>query len=435
MLTVSIILGISILLFIWGKYSPDVVAVLAMLSLYVSGILTLEQTLAGFSNPTVVMIAALFIIGEALSQSGWTANAGRFFIEKAGKSGRKLMIMMVSGAALLSAFVSNTGTVATFMPVTIAAAWKIGSVPSQFLIPLAFGANVGGLLTLTGTPPNIIVNNALIEAGKDGFSFFEFSLIGVPLFIVLLIYLYYVGPRLLPKHFTQNKPIDFDNTLNEWISAYGLEEGCYQMRVRSNSSVIGKTLQEARLDKIFGVWILHIEKKQGRPYSLWFPWAMKNEGYLKTLQPTAGTILQPNDILLVKGSPEAINQLMVTCRFTLQPAQVSKTGLREDLLTLEFGVVEMVVTPRSEYLNQRINAGAFFEKYNLQLLAASRMNRVIKDDFIQIRPGDSFLVRGTWSDIMALEDEKQNFVVCGSSDQLVKEVTQLNYKSWISFFH
>ncbi|MBO6632764.1 MAG: anion permease, partial [Psychroserpens sp.] len=181
-----IILGITIVLFIWGKFTPDIVALLSMISLFLFGILDLNETLSGFSNPTVIMIAALFIIGEGLSQTGWTAVAGQKFMELAGKSTSRLLTITTLGAGLLSGVVSNTGTVATLLPVTISSAWNIGTLPSKLLMPVAFGSNTGGLLTLTGTPPNIIVNNTMIESGLEGFSFFEFALIGLPLLIITL---------------------------------------------------------------------------------------------------------------------------------------------------------------------------------------------------------------------------------------------------------
>ena len=143
-----IILSVTILLFIWGKFTPDIVALLSMLSLFVFGILSLEETLSGFSNPTVIMIAALFIIGEGLSQTGWTALAGLKIMKFAGKSISRLLVITTLGSGILSGFVSNTGTVATLLPVTISSAWSIGTMPSKLLMPVAFGSNTGGLLTL-----------------------------------------------------------------------------------------------------------------------------------------------------------------------------------------------------------------------------------------------------------------------------------------------
>ena len=158
MVTLLVILGVTIILFVWGKFPPDVVALMSMLSLYLSGILDITETLSGFSNTTVIMIAALFIIGEGLSRTGWTAIAGRYFVKWAKKSIPRLLVIVTLGSSLLSGFVSNTGTVAALLPVTVTAAWSAGTLPSKLLMPVAFGSNTGGLLTLTGTPPNIIAS-------------------------------------------------------------------------------------------------------------------------------------------------------------------------------------------------------------------------------------------------------------------------------------
>ena len=132
--TMLIILTLTIALFVWGKFTPDIVALLSMLSLFVVGILDLNETLSGFSNPTVIMIGALFIIGEGLSQTGWTALAGQKFVKWAGKSVPKLLIIVTMGSGFLSGFVSNTGTVATLLPVTISSAWSMGTLPSKILL-------------------------------------------------------------------------------------------------------------------------------------------------------------------------------------------------------------------------------------------------------------------------------------------------------------
>ena len=168
------ILAITIIFFVVGRLRADLVALLALLALYLTGILTLDQALTGFSEPAVIMIAALFVVGDGLSRTGVTAWLGQQMLGLAGRSKTRLLVVLMVGAALLSAFISNTGTVATLMPAVTSAAWHIGSLPSKFLMPLAIAANTGGLLTLTGTPPNIIVNETLNIAGFAGFGYFEF---------------------------------------------------------------------------------------------------------------------------------------------------------------------------------------------------------------------------------------------------------------------
>ena len=166
------ILALTIILFVTGRLRSDLVALISVLALFVAGILSLEQALSGFSNSTVIMIAALFVVGEGLSRTGVTAWLGEKILDVAGSNKGRLLVVLMGGTAVLSAFISNTGTVATLLPAVVAAAWRIGSVPSKFLIPLAFSANTGGLLTLTGTPPNIVVADTLKNAGFEPFFIF-----------------------------------------------------------------------------------------------------------------------------------------------------------------------------------------------------------------------------------------------------------------------
>ncbi|HCB48567.1 MAG TPA: SLC13 family permease, partial [Chloroflexi bacterium] len=198
MILTFVILAITIIFFIFGRLRADVVALLSLLTLFLAGIITLDQALSGFGDSTVIMIAALFVIGDGLSRTGVTAWLGERMLRLAGNNKVRLLVVMMAATAILSAFISNTGTVATLMPAVISAAWRIGSVPSKFLMPLAFAANTGGLLTLTGTPPNIIVNESLMTAGLDGFGYFEFALIGLPLLVAAILYMVLVGRKLLP---------------------------------------------------------------------------------------------------------------------------------------------------------------------------------------------------------------------------------------------
>jgi di/tricarboxylate transporter len=150
LITTFVILGVTIVLFVWGRWPPDLVALLSLLAL--SGVIGTSDALSGFGNPTVVMIAALFVVGEGLSLTGVTGWGGKWLLEAAQGSKIRLLVVVMIGTAILSAFISNTGTVATLLPVIVAAAWAVGSVPSKFLMPLAFAANTGGLLTLAGRP-------------------------------------------------------------------------------------------------------------------------------------------------------------------------------------------------------------------------------------------------------------------------------------------
>ncbi len=418
-----IILFITIVLFVWGKYSPDVVALVSMLSLFLVGILTLEETLSGFSNPTVIMIASLFIIGEGLSQTGWTALAGKKLISLAKNSVPKLLIIITLGSGVLSGFVSNTGTVATLLPATISSAWSIGTMPSKILIPVAFGSNTGGLLTLTGTPPNIIVNNSLIEAGYDGFSFFEFALIGLPLLIIAILYFRFIGFKLLPKNKTNNKPINIDSTLHEWIEAYKIENDYYRLRIRSISPLINTKINEWDLENEYQINIVRLKRRH--------PNRLKGTQPFIEL-PEKDTELRYHDIITVKGTTESINKLMITFRLGLLPKESAKSELRHNLINQEVGMSEVLVTPKSFLIGRKIKIQEYFKRYGVQVLATSRNRKPFIDEEIRVNSGDSFIIRGPWENIEKLKNNHKNVVVVGRPEELLKDVDELTGKSFIA---
>jgi di/tricarboxylate transporter len=418
-----IILIITIALFIWGKFTPDIVALLSMLSLYIVGILDAKETLSGFSNPTVIMIAALFIIGEGLSQTGWTAQAGQKFVKWAGNSFPKLLIILTLGSGVLSGFVSNTGTVATLLPVTISSAWKMGTLPSKVLMPVAFGSNTGGLLTLTGTPPNIIVSNALVETGKEGFSFFEFGLIGLPLLIIALIYFRYFGHKLLPKNQTNNKPVDIDSTIHNWIEAYKIEDDYYRLRIRSLSPLIGTTFSDWDFERKYNVKVIRLKRRH--PNML--------KGTRPFIEfPTPTDEMRYHDIITVKGETEAINRLMITFRLGLLPLEPIADELKHNLINQEVGMTEVLVTPKSFLVGRKIQLGNYFKRFGVQLLGASRNNKPYLEKEIVVKAGDGFIIRGTWEDIDNLKSQHENLVICGSPEGMAKNVENLTSKSYIA---
>lgn len=418
-----VILSITIALFIWGKFTPDMIALLSMLSLFLFGILDLNETLSGFSNPTVIMIAALFIVGEGLSQTGWTALAGEKFIELARKSTTRLLLITTFGSGLLSGVVSNTGTVATLMPVTIASAWSMGTLPSKLLMPMAFGSNTGGLLTLTGTPPNIIVNNTMIENGLEGFSFFEFGLIGLPLLLLTLLYFRYIGYRLLPSNKTNNKPVNISSTLHKWIEAYKVDNDYYRLRVRSVSPLLNTTLGDWNFEQDHQISILRIKRRH--------PSVLKgNDPYIEF--PNDATEFLYHDIITVKGDTEAINAIMIKFRLGLLPLEPIADELRNNLINQEVGMAEVLVTPKSVLVGRTIRLGNFFERFGVQLMAASRNNKPFTERKIEVKAGDAYLIRGIWADIEKLHEHHENLVICGSPEGMAKTVTNLTYKSYIA---
>lgn len=423
MSTVLIILGLTILLFIWGKWPPDVVALISMVCLFLTGILTAEEALSGFSNPTVIMIAALFIIGDGLSRTGWTAIAGQRFVQWAGKSIPKLLVIITLGASILSGFVSNTGTVAALLPVTVSAAWNAGTLPSKLLMPVAFGSNTGGLLTLTGTPPNIIASNTLIENNMEGFSFFEFSLIGIPLLILTIVYFRYIGYRLMPSHTTKEKPADIDTELHKWIENYSVGENLYRLRIRSMSPLINTKIGDWNFEKEYRVSIMRLKRRHPSPLQQRVP--------LFVELPDPETEMRYHDIITVKGSPEDVDKLTLKFSLGVIPTPAEMDTLKNELINQEVGMAELLIAPNSAFVGRVINLGQYLKQIGIQLLAASRNNRPLKGN-IKIEAGDAFVVRGAWENMENLKSMYENIVIFGSPEAMSKNVAQLTPKSYIA---
>lgn len=423
MVTLLIILFITIALFVWGKFPPDVVALMSMLSLYLSGILDIEETLSGFSNTTVIMIAALFIIGEGLSRTGWTALAGQRFVSWAGKSIPKLLVIVTLGASVLSGFVSNTGTVAALLPVTVSAAWSAGTLPSKLLMPVAFGSNTGGLLTLTGTPPNIIASNTLVENNLEGFSFFEFALIGLPLLIIAIVYFRYVGYRLLPKRQTNERPADIDAEMHKWISNYSIGDNLYRLRIRSMSPLINTEIGDWNFEQEHEVSVMRLKRRHPSPLQQKVPQFVD--------LPEMDTEMRYHDIITVKGEPEAVDKLVLKFSLGVIPTPAEKDTLKNEFINQEVGMAEMFIAPNSVFVGRIINLGHYLKQTGVQLLAASRNNRPLTGK-IRIKAGDAFVIRGTWENIETLKSLYENVVISGSPEAMSKNVAQLTPRSYIA---
>jgi di/tricarboxylate transporter len=418
-----VILTLTILLFISGKLRPDIVALLSMLSLYVFGILTVQEAFSGFSNTTVVMITGLFVVGEALSRTGVTAWIGNKIVALSQNNSNSLLVLLILGAAIISGFISNTGTVASLIPVAIASAWRLKTPASKMLIPLAFAANTGGLLTLTGTPPNIIADQAMRDAGFLGFSFFEYAFIGTPLLIALLLYMRYFGIKILPSN-SSNKREDIDVSIQNLEDAYQIFEGFWKVRIRPSSTAIGKTLRTLHLDTEMGISVLKIIPKKPTPASL-----------LKKLTPAEDEefleesyILQMNDELIVNCSENRIQRLVD--RYNVAAMKIAGDGdfVKENVLSDELGLSELIVAPRSNYRGKKINIGRFGKKHKVQVIALNRYNKRIRGREFVLKEGDSLLVRAKWEDIRAIQDESKDFLIVGHPEELAKEIGKISTK-------
>ena len=228
MIATLIVLVATAGLMVWGKIRSDIVALCSLLALIISGVLSPDEALAGFSNPVVIMIAALFIVGGAISQTGLASMISNNILKFAGDSNYKLFVLVMLVTVIIGLFVSNTGTVAILMPIVISLAAKTKISSSRLLMPMAFASSIGGMMTLIGTPPTLIVHNALQEAGYEGLQFFTTLPIGIILLIFGVILLWPLSKVLdkKGKKDTSGKKNDVKSP-NQLMSEYQLIENIY----------------------------------------------------------------------------------------------------------------------------------------------------------------------------------------------------------------
>ena len=429
-----LILAVTIALFIWGRFRADLVAVLSLIALYLFGILDIEQALSGFSNPTVIMLAALFVVGEGLTRSGMSGWVGEQMIRLGGSSEIRLKLILLTGTAMIGAFISNTGTVAIMMPVIAAAAWRIGSIPSLFLIPLAFVANISGLLTLVGTPPNIIVSDVLAETGLRPFGFFEFSLIGVPLLLVTLVFMVTVGKRLLPIRRAARKPVDLAELTEQLAADHTLPDQLFLLQVQPGSILAGKTLSEAGLGRDYQVTVLKIDHKTDLPGEGFdvIPHQLGVDGTI--IQPGAGSIIRPGDLMVVKGGHDSVSRLASDCGMFFQLLDETEINLQEILFTPEMGLSEIVIAPRSRYIGHTVTEMRFADRFNVQVLSILRQGDEIDLRYSLLEAGDVLLVRATWDQLELYKQESHNFVVIGSPEAASQQIFKLGRSSITAMF-
>jgi di/tricarboxylate transporter len=248
-----LVLAGVVVLFVWGRFPVELVAIGAALALWATDVLDLDQAIAGFGDPTVVFIASLFVVSEALDATGVTAWAGQELIARVGESRARLFVLMLLLVAVVTALISVNGAVAALLPVVAVTAVRLGRSPSQLLLPLAFGAHAGSLLALTGTPVNILVADASDEAGAGGFGFFEFALVGVPLVAGTIAIVVLFGERLLPDRSARRLSADFSRHARTLTDQYNLEtdvagdlftreSGVAEVVIPPRSELIGETV-------------------------------------------------------------------------------------------------------------------------------------------------------------------------------------------------
>lgn len=412
------ILLFAILFFVTEWLRVDVVALIVVVALMVTKLLTPAEAIAGFASPIVLTIASLFVIGGAILQTGLAASIGRQILKVAGGNETSLLTAVMLTVATLSAFMSDTGTVAVLLPAVVSLAASVQISPSKLLIPLSFGALLGGSMTLIGTPPNLIVSDLLHENGMQPFQFFDYAPLGIILLGVGVLFMVLIGRKILPDRTREKGLVRFE-TRDELAERYRLPDNLYRLRVRAASTLVEKSIAEGQFGARFNVTILEIRRKPeartmvklGETRLIWQ--ADKEKG----MKPSVETRFQPDDLLIVQGTASDISHLAASWNLGVQPA---KPADEEVISNAEVGIAEVLLPQRSRLVGKTLQELRFGRVYKLTVLGIQRPSQKEMPNVknTPLRFGDTLLVQGAWEDILALRKERRDFVVMGHPEGL-----------------
>lgn len=422
MLLTLITLAATSVFFMWGKIRSDIVAIIALLVLAISGILTPAEALSGFSNSIVIMMVGLFVVGGAIFNTGLAKIIGAQLIKLSGDSPMKLFLLVMAGTALIGAFVSNTGTVALMLPIVVSMAATSGAQSSRLLMPLAFASSMGGMLTLIGTPPNLVIAEVWEEAGNEPLSFFTFlpgGLICVTAGTLLLIPLSKLFLSRKNKGADENRTAP--KTLTELVEEYGLLSNLYRLSVTPDSKVIGKSIAELNLRQRYGIDIIEIRDNDSRGI-------VKK---VRQLAPNPKTTLNSGDFVYIRGSENAVRTFAENSGIKFE----ANDDIADSMDFYDIGIAEIIPMPNSQIRNKTISEIGFRRDYGVNVLAIRRKNHYLTDDLnaIPIHSGDVLLVQGSWKDIGKLSNNTKDWVVLGQPLSEAAKVT-LDYKAPIAAF-
>ena len=425
MTTTLIILVITVVLFIWGRVRADIVALTALAALLVLGILTPAEALAGFSSPIVIMMIGLFVVGGAIMQTGLAKLTGNklMALSRGNETITFLLVMLVT--SFIGAFVSNTGTVALMMPIIMSIAAGSGMQSSRFLMPLAFAGSLGGMLTLIGTPPNLVIDEVLTESGYQPLAFFSFFPVGIIVIAIGIIVLMPLSKIFLSKKQSGKKKKQ-GKSLDDLVDEYQLLDNLHRYIVPSRRpsaaldengeqmDIVGKTLKDLSIQKKYGVSIIEIRNEKKSRLGL-----VKDVS--QNMAKSSSTI-QVHDTLYIIGEEEKMK------RFASDYGLRKMKDVKIDFYDL--GLTEIVVMPTSNFAGLRIGDANLRKRFGINVLGVKRGDEYITDNLIatKLHVGDMLLVQGEWTNLAHLANDTSKWVVIDQPEKTADKVL-LDYKA------
>jgi di/tricarboxylate transporter len=390
--TPDIVLVLSILVvaivFLISEWIPmEVTALLVLGTVALTGLVSPVEALAGFSNPAVITVWAVFILSGGLTRTGVANVIGRFVLRLAGNNQTFMVIVIMITAGVMSAIMNNVAVAALMLPVVMDIARHTGSAPSRLLMPLAYGSLLGGLTTQIGTPPNILVTNALRDAGLQPYSFFDFTPIGLVIMLSGIAVMTFIGRYLLPqrdvaKESSRTKGVD-------WASGDDQEEQLFKVRIPASSNLSNKTLADSRLGSVLGWNVIGITRRDRT-----------------ILAPGPSDVLKANDLLTIEGRIENLNNMKNWQQLIVEDQKLDITEPYSE----EIKIAEVRLPPASQYVGKTLNILNFRDQFGANVLAIYRNGSTkrthLSDEPLQ--PQDRLIVAGHEEHLAALM-EKSGF--------------------------
>ncbi|WP_029007159.1 SLC13 family permease [Azospirillum halopraeferens] len=407
LILVLLLLAAAIVMFAANRPRMDAVGLLMITVLPFTGIITMNEALSGFSDPNIVLIAALFVIGEGLVRTGIARRLGDWLIARAGRSETRLLSLLMVIVAGVGSVMSSTGVVAIFIPVVLRMARTAGIAAGRLMMPLSVAALLSGMMTLVATAPNLVVNAELVRHGFDGFHFFSITPFGLPLLVLGVGYMLFARRWLAGRQ--PEQPVESVRpALADWVRDYGLAEREHRLRVGPDSPLVGKRLDELNLRSTSGVNIIAVERNGRFEHRL--------------IRPQAETVLHGGDVLFLDLFSPAIDIAEVARRYRLEKLTLSGAYFSDR--SQDIGMVEVMIPPTSALVGKTVVKARFRTQYGLNVVGLRRGTVPHRESLLDehLKVGDTLLLVGTWKAIRRLQSAPVDLIILnlpGELDEIV----------------
>ncbi|MGU7404022.1 SLC13 family permease [Salmonella enterica subsp. houtenae serovar 48:g,z51:-] len=389
------LLAIAVVLFATGKVRMDAVALFVIVAFVLSGTLTLPEAFSGFSDPSVILIAALFIIGDGLVRTGVATVVGTWLVKMAGSSEIKMLVLLMITVAGLGAFMSSTGVVAIFIPVVLSVSMHMQTSPSRLMMPLSFAGLISGMMTLVATPPNLVVNSELLREGLHGFSFFSVTPLGVVVLALGIVYMLVM--RFMLKGDAPGQQAGKRRTFRDLIREYRLTGRARRLAIRPGSPMVGQRLDDLKLRERYGANVIGVER-----------WRR----FRRVIVNVNGVSeFRARDVLLIDMSAAEVDLREFCAEQLLEPMVLRGEYFSDQ--ALDVGMAEISLIPESELIGKSVREIAFRTRYGLNVVGLKRDGVALEGSLADepLLMGDIILVVGNWKLISQLGQKGRDFVV------------------------